>query len=121
MSIINHPSNGTSGAPKPTHVTFISPSAPIGSLLDRLKQVDEELVSKWTELGQIRKALTQQRAMAYQSGLQGMQSATALKQEVDAATSNFSAEEKEYEADIEALKVEQVYIHSVLKYLHGHD
>lgn len=107
--------NGT----KPTHVTFVAPFAPIGTLMERLKQVDEELVSKWTELGQIRKALIEQRALAYQSGLQGMSSATALKQEVDAATSNFSAEEKEYEADIEALKIEQVYIHTVLKYVRG--
>lgn len=105
----------------PIHLTFLPPHAPIGSLLERLQHVSQQLAEKYSELGQIRLALVQQRANAYQSGLDGMSSATALKQQVDYQTSNFTAEEKEMESDIEALKEEKVYIHTVLKYLHGRD
>lgn len=102
-----------------THLTFLSPSAPIGTILDRLRVIAEQLAEKYGELGMIRSAVIQQRAVAYQ--LAEGSSATAVRQTMDQQASGFSSEEKVYEADIEALKEEKVYLHAVLKYLHGHD
>lgn len=98
--------------------TFLDPSAPIGTLLSRLKQVDEQMAEKTTELGQINRAVVERKAIAFQESLGS--SAAAAKQHIDSAVAGFTSEAAEYEADIEALKIEQVYIHSVLKYLHGH-